>query len=182
MSYDARYYAHYKPVMYAWDQVYWLRFFDRLEQVIVATLNPQTTLDAGCGVGFLVSALAARGVDAHGFDISEYAISQVPWWLGPRCAVGDITALLTTDYELITCIEVLEHLSALDGVKAIANLCAHTDLVLFSSTPDDVSEPTHINVQPPEYWAAVFDSNGFMWREDYDARYISPHARLYARR
>jgi len=67
-------------------------------------------LDAGCAIGFLVEALRERGVDARGFDISEYAISQVPEHLQPYCTLGSITDEIDGRYDLITCIEVLEHL------------------------------------------------------------------------
>jgi 2-polyprenyl-3-methyl-5-hydroxy-6-metoxy-1,4-benzoquinol methylase len=182
MSYDARYYANYKPVMYAWDQVYWLRFFDSIARGIVETLHPETALDAGCAMGFLVSALLARGVDARGIDVSEYAIAQVPPWLQGRCTVQSITTPLDSQYNVISCIEVVEHLSVVDGITAIRNLCAHTERVLFSSTPDDMTEPTHLTVRPAAYWETIFNRNGFDWQQDYDASYVIPHARLYVAR
>ena len=43
----------------------------------------------------------------------------------------------------------------------MANLCPHTADVLFSSTPFDYDEATHLNVQPPDYWAALFARHGF---------------------
>jgi len=46
--------------------------------------------------------------------------------------------------------------------QAIANLCQASDDILFSSTPDDYREFTHVNVQPPEYWAERFALNGFV--------------------
>ena len=42
----------------------------------------------------------------------------------------------------------LEHLSEREGRRAIANICGNAGDVLFSSTPDDVTEPTHVNVRP----------------------------------
>lgn len=179
MLYDARYYATYQPMMYAWDQVYWLRFFDNIARRMVETLHPETALDAGCAMGFLVSALLGHGVDAYGIDISEYAIAQVPAWLRGRCKVHSILTPLCSQYSVISCIEVVEHLSIVDGITAIGNLCAHTDRVLFSSTPDDTAGPTHLTVRPPEYWETIFTRNGFHWQRDYDAAYVIPHARLY---
>jgi hypothetical protein len=139
-------------------------------------MQPQTVLDAGCAMGFLVEALRARGVEAWGIDISEYAIGQVHESTKPFCSVGSVTAPLPRRYDLITCIEVLEHLPQADAEAAVANFCAHTDDVLFSSSPDDFAEPTHVNVQPPDYWAGLFARHGFFRDVDCDLTHITPWA------
>lgn len=46
-------------------------------------------LIAGCGWGFLVQALRARGVDAYGVDASAWAIAQAPLEIQGRLSVGD---------------------------------------------------------------------------------------------
>jgi hypothetical protein len=68
-----------------------------------------------------------------------------------------------------------------DARMAIANLCAATDVVLMSSTPDDFAEPTHINVRPPADWAQHFATQGFIRRTDVDASFVSPWAVVFAR-
>jgi hypothetical protein len=98
------------------------------------------------------------------------------------CAAGSITEPFGRRYGLITCIEVLEHLPKPDGALAIANLCGHTDDVLFSSTPNDHAEATHVNVQPPEYWAEQFARHGFFRDLDFDASFLTPWAARYRRR
>jgi len=179
-DYDARYYAYYKPVPYAWDQFYWLKFFEIIARRIAVTLHPSSALDVGCAVGFLVGALRAQSVYVEGVDISAYAIGQTPVWLRPYCRLASALAPFGRTYDLITCIEVAEHLPASDAPALIANLCQHAPLVLFSSTPDDTAEPTHLNVRPAAYWETLFFEHGFTWRMDYDATFISPQARLYA--
>ena len=56
---------------------HWLNFFRGVADRIVDTLAPRRVLDAGCAWGMLVEALRDRGTDAHGVDISEFAISGV---------------------------------------------------------------------------------------------------------
>src|SRR5262249_42276514 len=40
----------------------------------------------------------------------------------------------------------------------------------------DYREPTHFNVQPPDYWVELFSRNGFCRDLDYDASYITKWA------
>ena len=67
-------------------------------------------------------------------------------------------------------------MSAADARHAIANMCAATDLVLLSSTPEGFAEPTHINVRQPAGWAQDFAVHGFYRRTDVDASFLSPWA------
>ena len=103
-----------------------------------STDAPTSVLDAGCGIGLLVGALRDRGVDAYGLDVSRFALSQVPAWLATYCGLGSVTDELPRTYDLIACIEVLEHIPSEMAEEAIANFARHTDRVLFSSSPDDV--------------------------------------------
>jgi GT2 family glycosyltransferase/predicted nucleic acid-binding Zn-ribbon protein len=133
-------------------------------------------LDVGCAKGFLVEALRDRGVEAFGIDISEYAIGEVRPDLEPHCRVASAVEPFDEHYDLITCIEVLEHLGEEDGRTAIANICRSADDVLLSSTPDDVTEPTHVNVRPCSWWIERFAEHGFRLDTDFDAGFIAAHA------
>ena len=188
--FDAFYYAHSCGRPYARDAE-WLRVFAEIADRIAADVFPSPTtghaprvLDAGCALGLLVEALAERGIDAHGIDISEYAIAQAHASIRDRVRVRSLTAPDSFDgrYDLIVCIEVLEHMPAAEAAVALTNLCAHTDDVLFSSSPTDYRETTHLNVQPPEAWAEAFAREGLLRDLDYDASYITPWAVRFRRR
>jgi GT2 family glycosyltransferase/SAM-dependent methyltransferase len=169
---------------YTRDEPEWALFFGNIAQHIVNDLRPRRVLDAGCAIGFLVEELRNRGVDAFGFDISSYAISQVPADLRPYVCVGSILdpdLLLNQHFDLVVCIEVVEHLQPHETDAAIANLCRWGDAVLFSSSPEDFTERTHHNVQRPGYWARKFADNGFALDANYDATYITPWAMLFRR-
>jgi O-antigen biosynthesis protein len=180
--YDADYYGvsyDQGGVPYRREEEVWVDFFEGIAQSITSTLQPASCLDAGCAIGILVEALRARGVDARGFDLSPWAIKQIPAHLQPFCWVGSVTEEIEGHYDLITCIEVLEHLPPWLAEAAVANLCRHAGAVLFSSTPDDFVEPTHLNVEPGGYWANLFLRHGFVRDLDYDASYLAPHAMLF---
>lgn len=186
-AYDRHYFAHYcdatKTGKLAYDRSqHWLGFFGSIADHIVADIKPRTVLDAGCAMGFLVEALRDRGVESFGIDISEYAISQVRSDIKPYCRTGSITEPLDRRYDLIASIEVLEHLNAEDAIRAVNNLTSATSDFLFSSTPVDYQEITHLNVQPPEWWTEVFARQGFFRDVDYDpSTFLSPWAVRYRR-
>ena len=180
--YDERYYeSHCGGIPYDREEPHWSRFFGDIAKKIDDQLKPKTVLDVGCAIGMLVEALRSQGINPSGIDISEWAIAQVPLSLRPYCRVGSITDDLGDHYDLITCIEVLEHLPRSMAATAIANLCRHSDRILFSSTSDDFEEPTHLNVESPSYWAQLFAANGFSRDFDFDASFLSPQATLFCR-
>jgi glycosyltransferase involved in cell wall biosynthesis/SAM-dependent methyltransferase len=180
-TYDAEYFSSHCGLPYQRGGHGWEQFFGGIADRLVAELDPSSVLDAGCAIGFLVEALRERGVDATGIDVSEYAISDAPDELKPYLQVASVADELSRRYDLITCIEVLEHLDAEQGEEAIANFARHTDVVLFSSSPDDHEEPTHVNVQPPGYWASLFARHGFFRDFGFDASFVTPQAMLMRR-
>jgi len=179
--YDVYYFEHACGKPYQRDEG-WLKFFDSIAGRIVMDIRPATVFDAGCAMGFLVEALRQRGIEAWGVDISEYAIQNVHPDLRSYCRVASVTEPLARDYDLIVCIEVLEHLDARAAEQAIENFCRHSGRVLFSSTPHDYEEATHFNVQPPEYWAEGFARHGLFHDVDFDASFLTPWAMLFRRR
>jgi SAM-dependent methyltransferase len=179
-QYDAYYYLHDCGQPYQRDEV-WLSFFTKVAEYIDIDIHPRTVLDAGCAMGFLVEKLRERGIEAYGIDISEYAVQNVHESVRDFCQIGFITTPFPRRYDLIVSIEVLEHLPAVQAREAIANFCQHTDQVLFSSTPLDYREATHINVNPPEHWAELFAKQGFIRDVDYDASFLTPWAGLFRR-
>ncbi len=179
-SYDEFYFEHYSPRPYKRDE-YWLALMGGVAQRILETIHPARVLDAGCALGILVEALRERGIDAEGIDLSSYAINHVHEPVRPYCRVASITDELPDRYDLIVSIEVLEHLPPAAGAAVIANFCRHTDDVLFSSTPQQYRDATHLNVQPAEYWAELFAEHGLYRDVEFDASFISPWAARYRR-
>lgn len=159
----------------------WLAFFRGIAARIQADIRPKSALDAGCALGFLVETLREREIEAFGVDISAYAIANAHESIRPFVWQGSVAEPLPRHYDLIVCIEVLEHMPQAEAEKALANFCAHTGDVLFSSTPFDYKEPTHFNVQPPEYWAEQFARHGFYRDVDFDASFITGWAARFRR-
>jgi len=179
--FDAYYFAHGCGRPYQRDEE-WLAFFDSIAEQIVKRIQPETVLDTGCAMGFLVEGLRKRGVEAYGLDISEYAIQNVHEDIKEYCWLGSVTESFPQKYDLIVSIEVLEHMTQPEAEKAVENICLHTDDVLFSSTPFDYKEASHFNVQPPEYWSELFALQGFLRDLDFNASFITQWAVRYRRK
>lgn len=185
--YDAEYYAHYDDHEGKESTPYvrgepWLGLFASFADRIVRDVEPGSVLDVGCAIGLLVEALRDRGVDARGFDLSEFAIAQVGDGLRPYVWVGSLLDPIEGHFDLVTCLEVLEHIDDALVDRAVANLCAVTDDVIFSSTPDDWREETHVNVRPLEYWSELFARHGFVRDLSFDGSFIAWWAVRYRRR
>lgn len=177
--YDADYYAKgCGPVPYDRSQPRWIEFFSGVALRTRDALNPKRVLDAGCAHGFLVEAFWDLGVEAWGIDISPFAIANVRRDMQPYCRLGSISRDIEGHYDLITCIEVLEHMPEAEAIKAAELMCSSTETLLFSSTPSDFEEPTHINVRPLIYWLCLFQKHGFEPDLQFDAGFVAPHAML----
>jgi SAM-dependent methyltransferase len=179
--FDGYYFAHGCGRPYARDGE-WQAHFGGIADAIVRELQPASVLDVGCAIGLLVEALRARGVEAYGVDVSEYAISQVHPSIRDFCTLHAATEPFGRRYDLIVCIEVLEHLPPEQAQAAIANFCRHADRVIFSSSPFDYVELTHFNVQPPHYWARLFAQQDFYRDVDLDVGFLTPWAVCFRRR
>ncbi|HEY6469246.1 MAG TPA: class I SAM-dependent methyltransferase [Candidatus Dormibacteraeota bacterium] len=181
-DYGDAYYADYSADHIVYEHnAQWQAFFGGVADRLIADFAPKTTLDAGCAIGLLVEALRDRGVDADGIDFSEFAIARARDDMRGHLTLGSITEPLQRRYDLITCLEVLEHLTPQDADKAIANLCTFTDNLIVSSTPMHYRDPTHTNIHPQEYWTERFARHGFIRDVDYDASYIVAWAARYRR-
>ncbi|GGM01495.1 class I SAM-dependent methyltransferase [Nakamurella endophytica] len=180
-DYAENYYETYAGAPYSYEEPHWKRFFGEIADRLIELFEPATSYDAGCAKGLLVRELLARGVDARGGDISAHAIEGAPPGLAEHLEVKDLTEPFADRYDLVTCIEVLEHMASEDSEAAIANICAATDVVVLSTTPDGYEEPTHVNVRPPADWARSFARHGFFRRADVDASFVSPWAVVFAR-
>ncbi|MFP5328385.1 MAG: class I SAM-dependent methyltransferase [Acidimicrobiia bacterium] len=179
-DYGAWYYQHGCGIPYERNE-HWLGFFRGIAEQIVSLFHPSSVLDAGCAFGMLVEALRDLGVDAYGVDISEYAISQAREDIRPYLRQGSLADPFDRRYDLVISIEVLEHLSAGDIPQAIKNIANATDTVVFSSTPDDYKEATHISIRPPEQWSADFARHGLLRDPDVEIGFITPWAGVYRR-
>lgn len=97
---------------------------DAAAQLVWGLFGPRRALDVGCAKGYVVEALVELGVDARGVDASRAAVELAPPTVRDRLEVRDLAAGVPSDesFELVTALEVLEHLPVDRIGVALGNL------------------------------------------------------------
>lgn len=95
------------------------------------------SLDVGCAAGFVVEALRELGIDASGFDVSQWAVDHAALGARGHTARGDVVEGLPVrrPVPLVTCLETLEHLPPADVPVAVAELRRVTGEWLVATIP-----------------------------------------------
>ena len=177
--YDSEYFLDGTKSNYGGDFFDWGKkgdvFIEHAKQ-IVDLFKPKRVLDIGCALGFMVQGFAENGVEAHGIDISEWAIKHAK----PNCQCVDICVqkLPFEDnyFDLITCFDVLEHIPTQfhEFVFSEINRVCHGTLYIsqpflvmpeqvYGNKPED--DESHVALMPPYYYTLSFAKFGFELRE-----------------
>ena len=130
----------------------------------------QRILDFGCAKGYVVHGLRLLGYDAHGVDVSKYAISQAPKEVNGYVTTIEPFEEISTDYDWVICKDILEHLpyeSVDDQLQLLAD-CT-TNLVAMVPLGDGQKyyieayehDVTHIIREDLKWWEDRFFRNGF---------------------
>src|SRR5438309_9391239 len=108
----------------------------------LAPLAGKSALDIGCGGGILAEAMAKRGALVKGIDLSDKALKVAQLHsLESRVAVDyeavsaeDLAARSPAAYDIVTCMELLEHVpDPASTVRACARLARRDGRVFFST-------------------------------------------------
>jgi len=131
--------------------------------IVFDLVAPQSVVDVGCGVGMWLSYCLAHGVhDVLGID-GNYVKAEQLHIPEENFKTLDISKPFHIDKkaDLVICLEVGEHLpesSAHDFVVSLTNIAP---VILFSAAIPYQPGTHHINMQWPEYWAALFKKQGY---------------------
>src|SRR4051812_22950481 len=153
-------------------------FFEYIERGSVASaqrycrflaplLGIKSILDVGCGRGAWLGEWRRAGVDiAHGVD-GPYVQQQSLLIPAEDFTAVDLSSNfdLGRRYDLVSSLEVAEHLPSSGSADFVASLTAHSDLVLFSAATPGQGGENHINEKPLSEWQALFAAQGY---EAYD--------------
>lgn len=127
----------------------------------------KTVLDFGCAKGFLVRALLMVGVEAYGFDISTYALSQSDEETR-KVLSNDLDAL--PDVDLVFAKDTLEHIRKPDLPGALQDLrgkCKEAFAIVPMGDggeyriPDYMRDLSHRIAEDEDWWSRIFKTCGF---------------------
>src|SRR5262245_18709164 len=150
--------------------------YDAVANSILASIGPKRVLVLGGAIGFLVGALRNRGVEAIALDLCRSAIDSLPPSIWAYSRPASTQKDLDEQYDLVICVGFVEVLSEAEGRRLIAQICRSTGDVLFSSTPDDLGDPSHLTVRPRSFWIQCFTEHSFYLDVAFEASFLGPYA------
>lgn len=143
----------------------------------IATLSGKTLLDVGCGGGILAESMAGSGATVTGIDLADKSLQVAKLHLLEsgkqveyrKIAVEALAAERPAHYDVVTCMEMLEHVPDPAGVvAACAKLVKPNGHVFFST----------LNRNPKSYLFAVLGAEyalNMLPRGTHDyAKFIKP--------
>ena len=135
-------------------------------------LRPKKVLDVGCGMGGMVYYLRLLGVDAHGVEISRYALKSTHSKVKKYLKYGDVSKLPFKDksFDLVTSFDVLEHIETESLKKAVLEcdrvakkICLHKIFTIENWWIKQLHGPdlSHVSVFDQKWWENLFKKQGF---------------------
>ena len=145
------------------------------QRVLLATLAtmgwPNRYLDIGCGTGIMVRTARALRIDGVGIDLLVKPVNDEPWLIK-----HDLTTPIDLDrkFELITCIEVAEHIDESKIDWFTDNIERHMPvggLLVFTAASPGQGGEQHKTLWRGYKWRTHFhEKYGISYRSDYTNR------------
>lgn len=127
----------------------------------------KTALEWGCGLGPRVVAMGLCSVDAHGIELSKWAVENTI--AKARVEQGDITQPFEPrmTYDLVVAYDLLEHIEEGLVPLAISNLKLSTRKYILVSIPylgdpNLTADPTHKTFKDKDWWKQQFLDQGLV--------------------
>ena len=137
---------------------------------IINNIQFNTVLDFGCAKGFMVYAMRLLGKEAHGVDVSQYAVENCHPKVQKYLSIIDNSEDIKGGWDLIIAKDVLEHITkeeVLDTLKSLRNRCK----TIFIAVPlgdgqryrirEYEMDITHVTKEPEEWWLTTIVQAGF---------------------
>jgi hypothetical protein len=170
-----------------------VRSASRTLPLVFDLVNPSSVIDVGCGTGaWLAVARDLGATEILGID-GDWVPSDALLIPAGRFVAHDLSAPMHVGrrFDLAICMEVAEHLDASSGDSLVRELCATSDIVLFSAAIPGQTGSDHRNEQWPMYWRERFRRHGYeivdclrqrLWTDDQIEPWYAQNAYLFASR
>ncbi len=132
--------------------------------MIINLVRPQSVIDIGCGIGAWLSVWDKFGikdyvgVDGNYINTARLLIDRNKFL--PKNLERGFS--MTRKFDLVTSLEVAEHLNKDTAEKFVETLCNLGNVILFSAAIPGQEGTHHLNEQYPSYWNKLFMKNDFI--------------------
>ena len=133
-------------------------------QILFPESFPKSVLDVGCGTGtWLKAALDCGAREILGVDGAELPAETL---LVPKENILQADLNRPVDlgrrFELVLCLETVEHLEPESAETIVDTLIAHGDRILFSAGVPGQPGSHHVNCRWPDFWQRLFNRRGYV--------------------
>jgi ubiquinone/menaquinone biosynthesis C-methylase UbiE len=137
----------------------------RIASLVIETCGYGTAIDIGCGEGFMVAELLARGIDAVGLDVSAIVVERAnKRWPG-RIFHGSVLSLPFPEghFDFVVSTDCMEHLAPADVPVALQEMHRVSSRYVFLqiATTNDRDGHWHLTVEGRAWWEARCFEAGF---------------------
>jgi hypothetical protein len=137
---------------------------------LVELLEPRSVIDIGCANGLWLEAFLRSGVPSvRGVDgpwVPRAALRVPPAAFSTldlgHCALPYEFAARGERFDMLLCLELLEHLPAERADALLDAMCALSDTLVVSAAVPHQGGTGHVNEQWPGYWRERFAARGFV--------------------
>jgi SAM-dependent methyltransferase len=137
---------------------------------IINNISFTTVLDFGCAKGFMVHALRLLGKEAHGVDVSEYAVTNCHPKVKDYLTIVDTAEDIKGGWDLIIAKDVLEHIPK-EEIPSVLTALRRRCKTIFVAVPlgdgtryrirEYEMDITHVTKEPEEWWLTTLVEAGF---------------------
>lgn len=152
----------------AWREIHSVDGALAVLRTLFPTDFPGSVLDVGCGIGSWLKAAQRCGASevrgVEGADVPS-ELMHVPKTLTCRADLNRPIDLKRR-FDLVICLETVEHLEPSSAETIVDSLVRHGDTILFSAAVPGQAGAHHVNCRWPAYWQELFNDRGFSCSDD----------------
>ncbi len=134
-----------------------------ISEIVHRKISLKSVLDVGCGVGIWMKKWKERGVSVvHGVDakwVKDGKFVVPKKWINFHNIEKPFNQ--GRKYDLVTCLEVAEHIHEEYSEILVDSLVRHSKNILFSAAVPGQGGVHHVNEQFQSYWVEKFEKRGY---------------------